>query len=87
MRRCSDDGDCRSGYVCFNMNTASNPWGARVADLDPEGTKVCIAPYSGTVPGGDLSEVCSPYDGGFPDAGSVAGQDGGAAGASGAGCP
>lgn len=75
MRRCSDDGDCRSGYVCFDMDTEPNPWGARIADLDPEGTKVCIAPYSGTPPGGNLTEVCTPYDGGFPDAESVATPD------------
>lgn len=68
MRRCSDNGDCRSNYVCFDMKSTPNPWGARIADLDPEGTKVCIAPWSGAAPGEGLSEVCSPYDGGFPDA-------------------
>ena len=75
MRRCKDNGDCRSGYVCFNMNSTPNPWGARVADLDPEGTKVCIAPWSEASPGVGLTEVCSPYEGEFPDAGSTSTPD------------
>lgn len=71
MRRCSNDGDCRSGYECLDMSRYPNAWGARVADLDPEGTKVCISPSSGA-PQGGATEVCGPYDGDYPDAESVA---------------
>lgn len=74
MRRCDNDGDCRSGYVCFDMSAQPNPWGATVVDLNPTGRKVCISPSSGAPESDGLTEVCGPYDGGFPDA-PVASQD------------
>jgi hypothetical protein len=70
MRRCDNDGDCRSGYVCYDMRVQPNPWGAKVVDLSPSGYKICISPSSGPPSSGGLTEVCSPYDGGFPDAAS-----------------
>ena len=75
MLRCKGPGDCRSGYICSDMNAPNNPWGAHIADQHPDGTKVCIAFWSGATPGAELTEVCSPYDGGFPEADSVATSD------------
>jgi len=71
LRRCSGDGDCRAGYSCEDMAANSNAWGAAVVDVSPKGTKVCIVPWSGVPIADGLTEVCGPYEGGFPDAGSV----------------
>ncbi len=68
MRRCSSNGDCRSGYICYDMATQPNPWGATVVDLNPQGSKICISPSSGTPSSDGLTAVCQPYDGGYPDA-------------------
>jgi hypothetical protein len=69
MKRCEDNGDCRGGYACIDMASQPNPWGAYVVDFDPSGTAVCIPPFTASAPSGALSEVCRPYDGGFPDVG------------------
>ena len=68
MLRCSSDSDCRSGYICYDMATQPNPWGATVVDLAPKGLKICISPSSGTPSSDGQTDVCRPFDGGFPDA-------------------
>ncbi len=69
LRRCESDGDCRGGYVCADMGVVPNAWGASLVDSAPQGAQVCISP-STQAPGGPQStEVCQPYDGGYPDVG------------------
>lgn len=60
MLRCDNDGDCRSGYVCFDMTTQPNPWGAGLVDLNPEGTKVCIGPPVTSSQEASRTDVCRP---------------------------
>jgi hypothetical protein len=69
MRRCKNNGDCRSGYVCLDTGPQPNAWGAIVVDHDPEGMKVCVAQSSEQLPSSGPTDVCRPYDGSFPDVG------------------
>ncbi len=81
MARCDGDGDCRGGYICVDM-AKENPWGADVITSDPDTTKVCVLPFSGSeLPSNQESEYCS--DTSSPSLGGASG--GGAGGMSGAG--
>jgi hypothetical protein len=48
MLRCSKNSDCRSGYVCADVNIIGNPWGASLADTTNRDGRICIVP--GAVP-------------------------------------
>lgn len=74
MKRCKNDGDCRSGYVCADMGSVSNAWGAKVADTKPSGTKVCVPPWTEGVQPSGPTDVCGPFDAGLLDV-SVPQQD------------
>lgn len=82
MKKCSGNGDCRTGYVCWDMSLEGNPWGADVITNDPPTTKVCVYPYSGeeildNPDAANGSNYCSASGmGGFP--GSSSGSLGGA---------
>ncbi len=52
MKTCDGDGDCRGGYVCFDMSK-ENPWAAEVITSSPPSNKVCVYPYSGEFPQDD----------------------------------
>ncbi|MEB2313433.1 MAG: hypothetical protein OZ921_21305 [Sorangiineae bacterium] len=76
MANCVSDDDCRSGYVCEELNRAGNPWGAAVVERGDFNGAVCVVPASGAaVPEDAPAGVCEGYDGGFeaaappPDAG------------------
>lgn len=94
MRRCDSDEDCRSGYVCYDMNRDDNAYGAVVvetgADRGAVNGKVCAVPQSG-VPLGDYASdagvsvpatVCNGTDAGED---AWAGPDDDTNGAAGAG--
>ena len=50
------------------MGNTSNAWGAKVADTNPSGTKVCVPPWTeGAQPDGP-TDVCGPFDSGVFDA-------------------
>jgi hypothetical protein len=51
MATCSDDSDCRSGYVCRDLSV-DNEWGAVLIDSD-RGNKACLVPVSA----GDQAEA------------------------------
>jgi hypothetical protein len=77
MRRCDENGDCRSGYRCYDMNRRDNPYNAVVMERGAQqgqvNGKVCAVPQSGTplsdeatggpAPGYD-DGVCSVTDAG-----------------------
>jgi hypothetical protein len=66
MRRCDNDGDCRGGYDCVNLNNPDNPWGAKVVEFGSVNGKMCIAPYTGLpAPEDSNTEVCTGTDAGF----------------------
>jgi len=44
MVHCAGNGDCRSGYVCGDVNDPENPWGASLADHINRDGRICIAP-------------------------------------------
>ncbi len=46
MVHCSDNSDCRGGYVCADMNVPSNAWGASVVDRNNRDGRVCIVPQA-----------------------------------------
>jgi hypothetical protein len=59
LKRCSSDGDCRSGYACVSVS-ADYPFSARVLDRGREGARVCAVPYSGEpLPEDRSGDVCS----------------------------
>jgi hypothetical protein len=77
MKRCSGDGDCRSGYSCVDLEPGSrdNIWNAAVIDHD-RGTKVCTVKATSAADAATRSflasasdQVCSPPpDASFPAA-------------------
>lgn len=79
LKSCEENGDCRGGYDCIDMNNPDNPWGAEVVESGPVNGNVCIVPHQGSVSGVDAGApppgVCSGTDAGFdvqywePDAG------------------
>lgn len=90
LRRCEEDGDCRDGYVCADVSVAGNAWRGTILDATPEGSRVCVVPYSAAPPDpAQSSEVCGPTTEPFPalpgDGSSGAGgtSTGGSAGAGG----
>ncbi len=46
MVHCSENDDCRGGYVCADMNAVNNPWGASLVDRNNRDGRVCIVPAS-----------------------------------------
>ena len=66
MLRCESDEDCRAGYVCMDTTSVDDPLGAYVVDTSPAGYKICVVPWSEQSESG-ANDVCSAYDGGFPD--------------------
>lgn len=53
------------------MSEPANPWGAQIADTSPEGTKVCVPPWSESTPPMGMTEVCDPYEGTWPEVPAV----------------
>jgi len=59
MGICTQDSDCRSGYVCIDMSE-ENDWGASIIQLNPIRTGVCISPESAETIGPDRqNQVCT----------------------------
>jgi hypothetical protein len=92
MVHCSDNSDCRNGYVCADMNAPNNPWDASLIDRRNRDGRVCIVPVSTESttgpagycqwPGGNSgSGFPEPYDAGSPpqlhDAGTTEPHDAG----------
>lgn len=46
MRKCSSDGDCRSGYSCLDLNAPNNPWNSVLVDENQSHSKVCTLDYA-----------------------------------------
>jgi hypothetical protein len=46
MRKCSSDGDCRSGYSCLDLNAPDNPWNSVLVDENQSHSKVCTLDYA-----------------------------------------
>ncbi len=75
MVRCSKNSDCRSGYICADINAADNPWGASLTDVGNRDGRICIvsgsSPQNADQPDGYCqtiphdSGVLSPYDAGM----------------------
>ena len=66
MENCSQDSDCRAGYLCRDPSSA--PWNAAILD-DNQSQGVCISNAAGSQPDAAPNEnaaVCQPYvaDGG-----------------------
>lgn len=60
MMTCSEDKDCRAGYLCTDV-AGDDPWGALVVQENPPSTKICIAPQIGVPIDRDHpAEVCDP---------------------------
>jgi len=68
MVHCGSNSDCRSGYVCGDMNAADNPWGASLADNINKDGRICIAPAAVPSPSDRADDYCQsvPHDGGLP---------------------
>ena len=62
MVKCSDNGDCRTGYVCADLNAAGNPWGASLADHANQDGRVCIVPAAAPQPLNQPDEYCRSMD-------------------------
>lgn len=45
MATCKRDSDCRSGYVCADLSSADNHWGALLIDGN-RGSRACLVPLS-----------------------------------------
>lgn len=81
MKNCSEDSDCRSGYVCVDLSQ-ENPWNADVIQRDSEATSVCLLPasdYGSDIDPDRKNEVCVGASAG--GAGSGSSSEGGSAGA------
>lgn len=67
MFRCESNSDCRSGYVCGDVNEAGNPWGASLADHINRDGRICIVPAA-TPPSAKNDGYCvyQPQDAGLP---------------------
>jgi hypothetical protein len=71
MAVCESDGDCRAGYQC--LNTAVDSF-RQVVDINPQSTKICTFPASGSPPMNDggagdpaicqIPDAAPPPDGG-----------------------
>ena len=46
MRRCSSQDDCRGGYICADLNSDGNQWGAKRLDFSSIDGRVCALPYT-----------------------------------------
>jgi hypothetical protein len=44
MVRCARNSDCRSGYICADINATGNPWGASLTDIGNRDGRICIVP-------------------------------------------
>lgn len=94
MAKCDRDSDCRSGYVCQDLENDGQNWGALRIDTD-RGNKACVVPVSVDPPKRDPSlDVCNAKNvtdsgvggkgpGSGADAGGAAGADVGTSGAGG----
>ncbi len=61
MRKCSNDGDCRSGYECQDLGADDNEYGALLTDRESSRSRVCVAPYIGQPAISREDEVSSEY--------------------------
>lgn len=91
MRRCSNDGDCRSGYACVDMSAEDSPYDAIVADTKESHSKVCVVPYSAVAASARADDSTGEYctAGAYEDDGTYdvqvgSGGQGGAGGDAGA---
>jgi hypothetical protein len=68
MVKCSDNGDCRTGYVCADLNAPGNPWGASLADRDNHDARVCTVPGAAPQGANQPSGYCqsNSLDAGLP---------------------
>ena len=75
MVRCSRNSDCRSGYICADVNAPNNPWGASLTDVGDRDGRICIVPGAGPQNPDQPVEYCqaipedsgvlTPYDAGM----------------------
>ena len=65
---CSNNSDCRAGYMCANLNAPGNPWGASLADRDQSDGRVCVVPGAAPQDSNQAAGYCqwSPQDAGPP---------------------
>jgi hypothetical protein len=81
MVHCSDNSDCRNGYVCGDVSAVDNPWGASLADRNNRDGRVCIVPPATASEGTSAAAgycqwygqdagtgLPDPYDASAPDA-------------------
>ena len=70
MVHCSDNSDCRAGYVCSDVNVVGNPWGASLADRINRDGRVCIVPGASPQAPDQSDEYCrlTEQDAGLPRA-------------------
>jgi hypothetical protein len=91
MRRCSNDGDCRSGYKCINLNEEGNAYSSALVDKKRSSGWVCALEYA-AMPAVDersvaVAEYCTAgtfVDDGYYDL-STGGQGSGGQGSGGQG--
>jgi hypothetical protein len=58
MQYCSEDTECRPGYVCRDIS-GDDPWSADIATKDAPSTKICIAiPIGQDLPEDRATAVC-----------------------------
>ncbi len=71
MFRCKKNSDCRTDYICADVNVANNPWGATLADQANTDGRVCMVPGAapqvpdqpdGYCMGQDSGTLPAPYD-------------------------
>jgi hypothetical protein len=68
MVHCESNSDCRSGYVCGEVNALNNPWGASLADHINRDGRVCIVPGASPHAANQPDEYCQSVsqDAGLP---------------------
>ena len=62
MVHCSDNSDCRSGYICADLNAVGNAWGASLADRNNRDARVCIVPGAAPQVPNRPVEYCQSMD-------------------------
>jgi hypothetical protein len=68
VKTCSDNSDCREGYVCDDPRR--DPWGAIILD-DNQAERVCIVPESSATGGDHAAQEAPVCQASAPDAGQI----------------
>jgi len=68
MVHCESNSDCRTGYVCGDVNASDNPWGASLADHINRDGRICIVPGAASYDPDQFNDYCQsvPRDAGVP---------------------